>query len=103
SYTALSAISVLSLHDALPIYGDFGGGDFQTHEAVIVVEKEKNFEVGRGDLETFIGFAIGRGGAGGFDGDGAGSELLRDEDGESLDRKSTRLNSSHVSISYAVF
>jgi len=34
--------------------GDFGGGDFQTHEAVIVVEKEKNFEVGRGDLETFI-------------------------------------------------
>src|SRR5207249_5647920 len=31
------------------------------------------------------------------------SELVMGETAENLDRKSTRLNSSHVSISYAVF
>src|SRR5699024_12410610 len=31
------------------------------------------------------------------------SSFLVDQAGDSLDRKSTRLNSSHVSISYAVF
>src|SRR5437773_8147168 len=29
--------------------------------------------------------------------------VLRDSIGDSLDRKSTRLNSSHITISYAVF
>src|SRR5438067_3396403 len=38
-----------------------------------------------------------------FRGDAAGGEARRGEGGPRLDRKSTRLNSSHVSISYAVF
>src|SRR6266498_4526743 len=34
---------------------------------------------------------------------GRGSQLMRAERGSDQDRKSTRLNSSHVRISYAVF
>src|SRR5207253_10359219 len=33
----------------------------------------------------------------------AAARVYRDRDGENRDRKSTRLNSSHVAISYAVF
>ena len=43
-----------------------------------------DFEVGGGDFEEFVIFAVDRGGAGGFNGDGAGSELLGDEDGKGL-------------------
>ena len=68
----------------LPDDGDFGGGNFEAHEAVTVVEEQKDFEVGGGDLEAFVGFSVGRGGAGGFNGDRAGSQFLRDEDGERL-------------------
>lgn len=58
--------------------GDFGGGDFEAVEAMIFVEIEEDFEVGGGGAEAFVGFAGDGGGAGGFDGDGAGSEVLRD-------------------------
>ena len=64
--------------------GDFGGWNFEAHEAVIRIEQEQDFEVGSGDLEGFEGFSVRIGGAGGFDGDGTGRQLLRDEDGERL-------------------
>src|SRR3712207_8469498 len=41
--------------------------------------------------------------AGGYDDDDAATRQLIDELHERVDRKSTRLNSSHANISYAVF
>src|SRR5256885_1888641 len=38
-----------------------------------------------------------------FDGDGRVDDVMWDSDGDPADRKSTRLNSSHLVISYAVF
>ena len=65
--------------------GDFGGGDFEALEAVVFVEIEHDFEIGGGYAEAVVGFAVGGGdGAGGFDGDRAGSEFLRNEDGHRL-------------------
>jgi len=51
-------------------YGDFGGGDFETLEAVVFIEIEHDFEVGSGDAQAVVGFAVGGGdAAGGLDGD----------------------------------
>src|SRR5438876_2441891 len=72
--TATTAIYTLSLHDALPISGDCGEGIHLM--GVANSEVSENFVSGN-----------------------EGGVLLTDE----LDRKSTRLNSSHPSISYAVF
>src|SRR3712207_7216810 len=74
--TATTEIYTLSLHDALPIYrrGEGGGNRF---ERVQTCSRPRE-EVGSG---------------------GAGKKMI--ELGE--DRKSTRLNSSHANISYAVF
>src|SRR5699024_11693585 len=84
-------ISTLSLHDALPIFGtardavpqsDIAGLENAAAQAdepvhyVLIPEGNATSEVG---VEAFM-------------------EPVMDED-----RKSTRLNSSHVSISYAVF
>ena len=65
--------------------GGFGGGDFDAHEAMIFVEEELDFEIGGGGAESLgVGLIADGGGAGGLDGDVAGSEFLRDEDGKSL-------------------
>jgi len=64
--------------------GDFGGRDFEAHEAMGGVEIEIDFEVGGGDAKAFVGFAVDGGGAGSFGGDGAGHEFLWNEDAESL-------------------
>src|SRR5207253_10718728 len=100
--TACPAIYTLSLHDALPIFGDGDDTDLVAEgaggvvdrisaaEGAVAADHEEladvvGAEIHHYALEVFIG------------GDGArGSE-------EDLDRKSTRLNSSHVAISYAVF
>src|SRR5699024_12375559 len=71
-----SEIYTLSLHDALPISGDEGLG----FVGIVVAAWEAVHVLDEG---------LGRSG---------GQRLGEDED-----RKSTRLNSSHVSISYAVF
>src|SRR5207249_5254117 len=98
SRTAAAENSPLSLHDALPISGDREGG------------------AGEGDRRRLQG-APGRSGAGAGRpagaGDGHEGSLAVGEGrhrrhpgpqgGTGGDRKSTRLNSSHVSISYAVF
>ncbi len=64
--------------------GDFGGGDFEAHEAVGGVEVKIDFEVGGGDAKAFVGFSVEGGRPSGFGGDGAGHEFLRDENAESL-------------------
>src|SRR5690606_39297601 len=69
--------SPLSLHDALPISG-------------ITAEKHDSFLTPTAEGRAVAEFS--------------GKDLIRGEpDASSLDRKSTRLNSSHVKSSYAVF
>jgi len=53
--------------------GYFGGGDFEADQFVGGVEVEKDFEVGGGGFQGFVGFSAGGGSAGGFDTDGAES------------------------------
>src|SRR5689334_23471098 len=78
--TATTEIYTLSLHDALPIY--------QGDQRALAREQ---------------GLAR-RGGADGRGGPRRGrADTPADRAGEGSDRKSTRLNSSHSSISYAVF
>src|SRR5438067_7501540 len=91
--TATTMFSTLSLHDALPIY------QRQTHD-----------RLGRrdGEDQEHRGQRFGVGEEAGViddrDVDGADHELETEQHRDELaDRKSTRLNSSHVSISYAVF
>src|SRR3712207_7213190 len=73
--TATTEIYTLSLHDALPIYG---GGRRQTLAGDRAALGPRARAVGRADRQTRSG-------------------------GADEDRKSTRLNSSHAHISYAVF
>src|SRR5256885_14689062 len=78
--TATTEIYTLSLHDALPIW--LGGRQCQRRRGR-----------GRG----------GGGTAGGAAGDAPGVLRLRQQRDQGEDRKSTRLNSRHLVISYAVF
>src|SRR5690348_17702969 len=77
---ATTVIYTLSLHDALPISRQAEVGDLDTLDAVL------QKDVARLDVAVDDALGVGGGQAGGR-----------------LDRKSTRLNSSHPSISYAVF
>src|SRR5438067_4000265 len=81
---ATTLLYVLSLHDALPIYHD-----------LLLGEEQRLLH--RGQLRQPDG-ADGRDGG---DGDRGGLRPAAGRDRP--DRKSTRLNSSHVSTSYAVF
>src|SRR5690606_42061434 len=89
NHPAPTAIYTLSLHDALPISGaeHIDAADAR-HAGELVAQAD-----GRviGEIEAVI-FALRR------------TERHEHQDrGGFLDRKSTRLNSSHVKISYAVF
>src|SRR5204862_4160182 len=87
SGTAPAAISALSLHDALPIYLVFG-----FVPATIGV-----YEGGTGFILHTLGYAVAT---------GVTIGIVRKASmmvWALIDRKSTRLNSSHVEISYAVF
>src|SRR3712207_7817448 len=77
--TATTEIYTLSLHDALPIYS-FNASTFAAREIAST----------RAHIYASIGGAIGA----------LSGEL---HGGANVDRKSTRLNSSHANISYAVF
>src|SRR5436305_10342175 len=81
--TVEPSISALSLHDALPISG--------AGEVLVLVEVHRERREVLGGLELF--------GGGGSGARGGGRGRRR----RTQDRKSTRLNSSHVRISYAVF
>src|SRR5690348_18107652 len=76
--TATTEIYTLSLHDALPIFPGLEGLSVALLVATIVV-----LPAGLASLPRWTG-----------------EHVLK---GIGLDRKSTRLNSSHPSISYAVF
>src|SRR5262245_64992846 len=83
-------IYTLSLHDALPIY---------------VAQMARTGRHRRGDRRLHHRLGSADDGAGGGDdaaGDRRSNRPSRDGDGDA-DRKSTRLNSSHLGISYAVF
>src|SRR3712207_7614526 len=80
--TATTEIYTLSLHDALPI-------------SAAVLQP---------DARPLPGEQVRRGGAPGARGGEPGGPLRRRHGGaHARDRKSTRLNSSHANISYAVF
>src|SRR5690625_6080652 len=79
THTPSTASSTLSLHDALPIFG--GRDDLNSSR-----ERERGYRA-----------AMQRAGV------GVEERLVRHGDYTTADRKSTRLNSSHVAISYAVF
>src|SRR3712207_7959753 len=83
--TATTEIYTLSLHDALPICA-------RSRAQPVAADARRHEHV------------CGRGGLGGGSRAGSfGAPRRRALRGERLDRKSTRLNSSHANISYAVF
>src|SRR5207302_9931345 len=89
--TAPSSIYTLSLHDALPIC-DVGD---QNTDALFVYAKAI--------VEIASDGAHGRVPRSNFESCEGGDALRKREGLNPTDRKSTRLNSSHVKISYAVF
>src|SRR3712207_9448678 len=91
--TATTEIYTLSLHDALPIYGEMGIGNTTTSSAVLYAMTQKN-----------IHEVVGHGGGLSEEGLLRKKQIIQDAcQRYQLDRKSTRLNSSHANISYAVF
>src|SRR5690554_7366588 len=80
---ATTAIYTLSLHDALPIFD----------ELPLIHRVEPIVQLAFRGHEHRLSRAVGI--------EDVGSEGLLDD--RAVDRKSTRLNSSHVRISYAVF
>src|SRR5207253_10024318 len=92
--TAPPAISPLSLHDALPIFDD--GAAVAAHD--ITVQATQSID--RWDRSASADGGFFGGGSSPKQGDFHAKREIN-YDGE--DRKSTRLNSSHVAISYAVF
>src|SRR5690606_41971549 len=81
------AIYTLSLHDALPIFLPRPAG----HEARLLAEDGPGIGQGRRVVGDVRALPLGEVGPGAH------------RTGRGRDRKSTRLNSSHVKISYAVF
>src|SRR5207249_10523999 len=83
--TAPTAIYSLSLHDALPILST-AGVSYEFHVSSAHRQPDQTADLVKGARKKGFRVVI------------AGAGLSA-----ALDRKSTRLNSSHVSISYAVF
>src|SRR5437868_13025875 len=97
--TAPPALYTLSLHDALPICTD-GAAAGQRHPRLALARQQRPEHQDRG--AHLAHDVVGRSGRGDLPG------LKRERRAVAVavlagDRKSTRLNSSHVSISYAVF
>src|SRR3712207_6973748 len=85
--TATTEIYTLSLHDALPIYtGSKLSATEDNSRALNAALRQRNALRGTGTLRL-----------------GAGRSQVQILSLRSTDRKSTRLNSSHANISYAVF
>src|SRR3712207_8493955 len=94
--TATTEIYTLSLHDALPIYFDLrraarGRRDADQLEAAERAVVARDVALALEDVNLDRGLVV-----------HDGRERLRLLQGDG-DRKSTRLNSSHANISYAVF
>src|SRR5207249_6898572 len=89
-------VRTLSLHDALPFSSRVRTNDFKyrpLYESTRTVVDEKDFQILARLARDPFASNEGIGGSLGL----SGNSIKR------RDRKSTRLNSSHVSISYAVF
>src|SRR3712207_8613946 len=91
--TATTEIYTLSLHDALPIFGPCARRGREVRlQGGALARVQGRTEVGIRGQRPAPGVP------------GAGSERgERGDDEDVADRKSTRLNSSHANISYAVF
>src|SRR5690606_42046582 len=88
--TQISAIYTLSLHDALPIcVVRIRKGRIEEPAVLRASVVHRSPELVRRPVAD--------------PGVGIGRQVQREDDAERRDRKSTRLNSSHVKISYAVF
>src|SRR5437773_8481333 len=88
-----SADYTLSLHDALPIYRDFLPGIIrrgEKREALHVIPMKVSE---RDDQVVLVMPNLAH----------VPAEIAKTGSGINKDRKSTRLNSSHITISYAVF
>src|SRR5207253_11141320 len=93
----------LSLHDALPIFGRLGGRDLA---AVPVADEDLRDRGERRDRKRDRerrALVAAPAAAEPAEGVGAGEDEAGHHVAGQVDRKSTRLNSSHVAISYAVF
>src|SRR5690606_41021465 len=93
---ATTALYTLSLHDALPIFSRDAEAGIDT-PGTLWLHRPLLEGVLRQRVLALPGLETVQGAVGG---------LLTSEDGRTVtgvDRKSTRLNSSHVKISYAVF
>src|SRR3712207_8481251 len=90
--TATTEIYTLSLHDALPISAGAAGRVPDDHRAGVVVGVGSHGECG--DLGGVVVVRVA----------GRPAGVVADRvEVAGVDRKSTRLNSSHANISYAVF
>src|SRR5439155_24039957 len=87
--TPTTAIYTLSLHDALPIYSMPKG--FFTQSACVLLSQATSLDA---IVPLLSEFSIAK---------RVDQSTEPNLGGPALDRKSTRLNSSHVAISYAVF
>src|SRR5690606_40180859 len=93
-YASTTEIYTLSLHDALPIYKSWVGVTYTAWKGAFFTQQmlqglQTTWHLARGKYKQ-AGQSYSAGDRAFFE-------------GSSEDRKSTRLNSSHVKISYAVF
>src|SRR5699024_12699845 len=100
--TATTEIYTLSLHDALPISYTLKvmAVGYHSKEVEVSIDGGVNLDISLEPMYTYPGGEIGY-----DDGTAENARAFYDAgNGWAVkDRKSTRLNSSHVSISYAVF
>src|SRR5207247_10215870 len=96
--TALSEVYTLSLHDALPISAVEVSGLVKRYGSTVAVNG-LDLRMDRGSVLALLG----PNGAGKTTTVELCEGFLRPDGGTVRDRKSTRLNSSHEWISYAVF
>src|SRR5205814_8862909 len=103
SYTSTPRpeISTLSLHDALPIYElTIYSGQHEQTMNLLTADFTKRTQIKvkvRRNSESALANQILR------EGSASPADVFVTENAPALDRKSTRLNSSHLGISYAVF
>src|SRR5688572_32003483 len=95
---SLTEIYTLSLHDALPIFNAITHANASDPEKRVFIDYSVSYEPDPPDFIVTV-----RDQGPGFDPDTLKNPLTPENMLNTRDRKSTRLNSSHSQISYAVF